>query len=130
MSTPVGIERIVITYLTPRLDGVWVATKVPNPRPEKLVRVEAAGGPRQNLRQDRSLITVQAWAQYDADLLMAQTRETLHAMPGNIVTVPGPTGFTDVMIYTVTEAAGPANFPDPDTGVARYQMTAEILHSH
>ncbi|MDN5725160.1 MAG: hypothetical protein L0G99_04400, partial [Propionibacteriales bacterium] len=61
MSTPVGIERIVITYLTPRLDGVWVATKVPNPRPEKLVRVEAAGGPRQNLRQDRSLITVQAW---------------------------------------------------------------------
>lgn len=124
------IERVLVAYLTPLLDGVWVGTRVPNPRPEKLVRVEAAGGPRQNLRQDRSIVTVQAWAQYDADLLMAEVRDLLHGMPGRQVTVPTRDGFERVQVYSCTEMGGPANYPDPETATPRYQMTAEIRHSH
>lgn len=124
------IERILVAYLTPLMDGAWVGTRVPNPRPERLVRVDAAGGPRQNIRQDRSMVTVQAWAQYDADLLMAEVRDLLHDMPGRQVTVPTTAGFESVQIYSCTEVGGPTNLPDPETQTPRYQMTVEIRHSH
>lgn len=123
------IERILVAYLTPQLPDVWVATRVPNPRPERLVRVEAAGGTRQNVRQDRPRCIVQAWAQYDADLLMAEVVDLLSDLQGQQITVPTREGFETVQIYSI-DIEGPANFPDPDTDMPRYQCTVEVRHSH
>ncbi len=58
----VEVEAMVRAFILPRVDGVPVATKVPNPRPAMFVRAWVNGGSAVNRVLERVQITVDAWA--------------------------------------------------------------------
>ena len=115
----VDAEAILCGYLEDRV-GVPVQTEVPNPRPASFVRVIRTGGPRLNQVADNPQLTIEGWAATEtaAHDLLQLARSHVHGLAG---TVQG-----DVAIYRVNEFAGPANFPDPETGQARYSFTVQI----
>lgn len=118
------IEALVTAYLRAELgargDAAKVSTKVPNPRPPRLVRVTRNGGTADWPVTDRPLVVVQCW---DAEIVAASdlarlARALLWALPGDS-TFGGP-------VRKVTELAGPAYFPDPTSAFPRYQFSAEV----
>lgn len=116
--------KVVIDYLADEFDDrdetAVVVGAVPNPRPNKFVRVMRTGGPRINPVVDRPLITVEAWAD-DPDVagqLARLSRGLIHAMRG---TVQG-----GVTCYRIDEAAGPADLPDPDSAQSRVTFLVAI----
>jgi hypothetical protein len=48
-----NIEAYIVAHLASRLDGVTVRTRVPDPRPARLVVVQRAGGRRLDSLRDR-----------------------------------------------------------------------------
>lgn len=129
MAEVVGFDDVVplaVAYLTAAFAGrsetAHVGSKVPNPRPNRLVRVSAAGGAgRQNLIQDRASLLFECWdtadlAAYD---LAKLTRALIDALRD---TTAGLTWVADV-----PSSSRPVFFPDPDTNLPRFQFTAELL---
>lgn len=113
------VESAVIAYLKPHLTGVKVATKVPNPRVPKMVRVEAAGGSGRGLAVSRRLLIVQCWESDSvaAALLCERVAALIYAAQYD-PTIPE--------IRKVTSVGEPASFPDPDTALPRYQFSASL----
>lgn len=105
---PTDIEAHVRSTLLALGDPV--VTKVPNPRPSRFIRVSAAGGGRANLVQSRPFVIVECWA---ADTVAAS--DLASDAWGRIETAYGP----DVPMTM------PTDFPDPESGQARYQFTAQ-----
>lgn len=79
-----------------------------------LVTVTRSGGVARNLIADDAELTVEAWGATVAAAhdLAASARAVLHAMAGTVA--------DGIAVYKVTDTAGPANLPDPDSGVPRY----------
>lgn len=112
-------ERVVIDYLTD-LVGVPVSLTVPNPRPAAFVTVQRVGGPPLNVVADNATLAIEAWGAgpSNAKAVLAVARAHLHAMRATRV--------DGVSVYRVTEAAGPAYLPDPDSDQARYTLTIQV----
>lgn len=115
------VEAVVITGLSPGLPDAKVSTKVPNPRPAKLVRVRRRGGPRADVVLETALILIECWAtaETDASDLAVLTAGLFAALEGQ--TVAG---------HHITHAeilGGPSNDPDPETGTPRYTLTGQIV---
>lgn len=116
-------EHLVTTYLSAQLHALGlpipVVTRVPASRPGTFVRVMRTGGVRRSLILDNPQITVEAWAETEADaiVLAAWCRGILESAQ-TIETVP---------IYDVAELSGPANLPDPKTAQTRYTATYMLL---
>lgn len=117
-------EEVVVGFLRGALDDrgdtAEVATRVPNPRPSRLVLVRRLGGPRLNLVADDPQIGVECW---DGDTATAHDlaqvcRALIHTMTGRAV--------DGVPVYRVAELAGPANLPDPLSDQPRYVFTVQI----
>ncbi|ATL65141.1 hypothetical protein [Nocardia terpenica] len=118
-----AVESLVVAYLArtlaARTDQVVVATKVPAPRPDRLVRVTAAGGGNDRFVLASRLVIVECWdirepgaadlAELCHALLLAARRDPAEPAIRNTVTV-----------------GAPVNHPDPDTHHARYQCTVSI----
>lgn len=119
------VEAIVISYLnaafTARSETARASTKVPAPRPTKFVRVLRTGGS-STLVEDRAQLTIEAWATtaVAANALMQLTRGLMHAI--DQVTVSNVT----YQFYRPLEFSGPANRPDPDSGMERYTETFSV----
>lgn len=119
------VESIVISYLNAqfvaRSETARAGSKVPASRPAKFVRVIRTGGPR-SLIEDRAQLTLEAWATTEvaAMSLMQLTRGLMHAI--DQVTYSG----TTYQFYRPEEFSGPANRPDPDSGMERYTETFSV----
>lgn len=115
---PDAIET-VIDYLGPLVDEP-VRSTVPNPRPDAFYTVTRTGGPRRNLVTDEPQITVESWAQSDAEAQdMAQiARAYLGAAVGAVV--------NGAQVYRVDELSGPGNLPDPLSEQPRYSQSFAI----
>lgn len=114
------VETLLVGYLKAQLaarsDTATVATKVPNPRPRRLVRLLRAGGARKNLVIDSPTVVVECW---DADETAAA--ELVRLVRALIWAMPGTSG-----VYRVGEFAGPASQPDPESGSPRYVFTVSV----
>ena len=108
------VEALVVGYLDP-LMVPRVSTRIPNPRPAELVRVQRIGGVRQNLAQERPLLLVECWAASSVAAfdLAAQAWSLLDALDAD--------WFADVNL------SSPVNLPDPLSASPRYQFTASLV---
>lgn len=124
---------VVVDYLTTELaargDDATVTSKVPDPRPDRLVRVSRTGGPRTSLVSDGAQISVECWdlLEEDAQDLAQTCRALLLVMRGTVQ--------SGVAVYRVSELGGPALLPDPLSNAPRYvfsqqvQMRGELLET-
>ena len=102
--------------------GVPTSSKVPNPRPDRFVRIFPTGGEgRTSVVRWSGLFSYEAWAQTgpDARDLAYAARARLLALAG---TVSGGVAF-----YVVRDVATPGDLPDPDSGQERYTGSIELV---
>lgn len=85
-----------------------------------LVTCLRSGGARRNLVVDDAQITVECWGGTDAAAadLAALAQAVLHAQKGSVI--------AGAAIYDVTDIAGPAPLPDPESGVSRQTFTVTM----
>lgn len=113
------VEALAIGVLKPHLGSTKVATSVPNPRPDRLVRVWSAGGSDRTMVTSTRLVVVQCWDKASpsasdlAELCFAAVKSAQHDP-------------SRPEIRRVQTVGAPAFFPDPDTNVPRYQFTVAI----
>lgn len=107
------IERIAAECLMART-GIACVLEVPPTRPEEFVSVELSGGTSARFVKRRTLI-VQSWA---------KTRRRAAEIAGLVEeAVPE---LADVDNVFAAAAAGTYRWPDPDSGMERYQTTVEL----
>ncbi|HIW77049.1 MULTISPECIES: hypothetical protein [Gordonibacter] len=108
------IEKRLADYLTTSV-GVLAQPDVPRKRPDRFITVERTGGPLENVVIDRATVAVQCWAasRYEASALAARADAALASFSQE----PGVTAVKRQSLY---------NFPDPTSGLARYQLVVEI----
>ncbi|MFE9497267.1 hypothetical protein [Streptomyces collinus] len=113
-------EALVITYLKANISNVTIATKVPDPRPAKLIKVTRVGGSKLRLNADSPLLVFECWGSttVEASTLCQTARAYVNAMAGEKV--------NGTWVFKVREVGGPAFFPDPDTTLPRYQFSVAI----
>lgn len=106
--------------LATRGQNVTVATRIPNPRPDRLVVAHRIGGPRRNAVVDDAMISFECWAPTHAAAhdLAALVRALVFSMRGQTI--------ASTSVYRVIETAGPADVPDPTSQVPRYVWTATV----
>lgn len=118
------VEDALVTYLTAELaargDTASVHVRVPNPRPDRFVRVPRVGGARANLVTDNATIGVECWA-----VRGKQAHDLAQMVRGLIFALKGQTA-AGVRFYNVTEFAGPAELPDPTSNQSRYVFTVAV----
>lgn len=99
------------TAFVARGETVYVATKLPNPRPARSVRVSRVGGPRLNVGLDAPEILFECWASSEYE--SAQLATTTRALVGS-------------MDEFESEQASLVNYPDGE-GLPRYQFSARLI---
>lgn len=116
------IVALLRTYLRPIVGvSVPVASRVPDPRPDKWLQTRRVGGTQQRPVRDTPRVDVLAWALTDPDawVLAELVRRSIHALAGT--TLLGP------VVYRVEEFLGPRQFDDPQTGRPRVMATYSII---
>ncbi|MFK0057996.1 hypothetical protein ACIQTN_02005 [Streptomyces werraensis] len=116
-------EALAIAYLKSKLSavtGLKVVTKIPDPRPSKLIKVTRVGGTKLRLNADSPVLAFECWAptSVEASDLAKYARAYVNAMEGEKV--------NGVWVYKVREVGGPVNFPDSETEIPRYQFSVAI----
>lgn len=120
------LASVVVAFLkaefTSRGETAKVGTKVPNPMPARVVRVDLASGSERNRITADPVVIVQAYAATEpaAHALCELTRALVRSMPERELT-PGAT------IHSCTGTSTPVPFPDPDISTPRYQATVQLL---
>jgi hypothetical protein len=118
-----SIETVVVAYLQNALagrgDGAAVATKVPNPRPDRFVRVTAAGGSEPALVLTDRTVIFECWdlTSPDASHLAERSFAIMRASMRD---------HSEERIRNVKVVGLPVSNPDPDTSLSRYQFTLSI----
>lgn len=114
------VEALVVTWLKSKIAGVSVSTKIPDPRPTKLIKVTRLGGSKKRLNADSPMVVFECWGStsVEASTLCQQARAYVNAMEGETI--------NGTWIFKVREAGGPAFFPDPNTTLPRYQFSVTI----
>lgn len=119
------IEAVAVGWIGDVLDrhGLTqpVATRVPNPRPERFVRVQRTGGPQQSVVVDGAQLTIECWD--DDSPSAAATARIVRAELSSARNVRTPSG---ALVYGVTEFSGPSLLPDV-SGQPRYSWTVRVL---
>lgn len=98
-----------------------VGTKVPNPRPDRLVTVRRTGGPRATRVSDLPQITVEVWAPTDI-----AAHDACQLARAAVTGLADGTNRDGVIVYRVDEFAGPADLPDPLTPYPRWTFTVSM----
>lgn len=97
-----------------------VSTRVPNPRPDRFVRVSRTGGPRTGRTLDVAQLTIEVW---DLDSVAAATEAaTIRA----VVYDAAGRSVGGVQFARVEEASGPGNLPDPLSAHDRYTWSVTV----
>ena len=98
---------------------VPVQMDVPNPRPDRFVRLVRVGGTQSNLVTDRPRIVLECW-----DTLGIGASE-LACLVRALVSAPAPGYMSGIWVDKVIDM-GMAYSPDPGTNLPRYLVTAEL----
>lgn len=119
MSYPDALP-LLRTYLLPIVAPVPVVTRVPDPRPERLVQVRRVGGPALVPVRDQARIDVFTWDPDDspAMALALTVREAVWALAGTSTLGP--------QVYRIEEFLGPRMADDPITHSPRTWATYEL----
>ena len=118
-----GVEVLVWPYLKVQLaargETVHVGTKVPNPRPGRLIRVTAAGGGERALVLSTRTAIFECWDVTEpAAEQLAELAYAIMRAAQNDPDIPS--------IRKVGTVSVPKSFPDPATSLPRYQFTLAI----
>lgn len=121
------IEAALVAHirsaLTARGAPAHVGTTIPNPRPNRLVRVTRMGGPRRNLVTDAPVVVFEAW---EASTVAAYALGSL--VESIVLAANGSSiGTKSVWVDDVASVGGLSFFPDPDTSSPRYQFTLQLF---
>jgi hypothetical protein len=117
------IEAVVVAYLqaalAARSDTATVATKVHNPRPNRFVKVTAAGGAETALVLTDRTVIFECWdlAEPAAAFLAERSFAIMRASMRD---------HSEPRIRSVKVVGLPVSFPDPDTTLPRYQFTLSL----
>jgi len=119
MSWPDATE-LLIGQLTLVLAPVHVGSRVPHPRPARLVRVRRVGGVAEPPVREQARFDVLAWApdEPEAMRLALRAREAIWALPGQML--------DGVAVYRAEETLGPRADDDPETGTPRVWATYAV----
>lgn len=114
------IVALLRTYLLPLVAPVAVVSRVPDPRPARLVQIRRVGGTQLRPVRDQPRVDVVCWDATDpaATALADTVRRAVHALAGT--TLLGPA------VYRVDETLGPTQIDDPLTGAPRVMATYSI----
>lgn len=109
-----NIETKIIDYLKKK--GFQVYANVPSNRPTSFVTVERTGGSHDSVVIDRPTVAIQAWSdkRLSASELAYSIRDALIGMVSEV-------NICKVSINSIY------NFPDPVSGVSRYQMIIDFV---
>jgi hypothetical protein len=109
------------TQYVARGESAKVASKVPNPRPNRFTRVSDGGGIRRNLAQNSPRLIIDSWdsGEVSAYSLHRLNRALIGALDGETI--------GDTLVSVVTEVGNPGLVYDPDTNLPRYQFTVELI---
>lgn len=109
-----NIETKIIDYLKKK--GFQVYANVPSSRPTSFVTVERTGGSHDSVVIDRPTVAIQAWSdkRLSASELAYSIRDALIGMVSEV-------NICKVSINSIY------NFPDPVSGVSRYQMIIDFV---
>ena len=109
-----NIETKIIDYLKKK--GFQVYANVPSSRPTSFVTVERTGGSHDSVVIDRPTVAIQAWSdkRLSASELAYSIRDALIGMVSEV-------NICKVSINSIY------NFPDPASGVSRYQMIIDFV---
>jgi len=122
LLAPPAIDALLVAYLQETIPpefGVRVSTRIPNPRPDALVRVMLTGGAgRSSVVLHTSTVAVEAWGPDvpSASSLANYVDALLFAAPGDIPD-----------LYGVRSVGAVQYYPDADTGAERYTASYELV---
>lgn len=108
-------EVLVRQWLASQL-SIPVSTEIPSTRPSEFVTVERVGGPIIDVR-DKALITIKAWS----------TTRTKAGQLAHTVTDALSLGAIQHPQIANVEINSIVNYPDLDSGQARFQITAVVV---
>lgn len=117
-------EAVTVAYLNEALtacgDTAKAATMIPNPRPDRLVKVTRTGGVRASVGHELAQVTIECWdvngpAAADLARLVRGHISALHVVDDDIVAA------------FAREIGGPVFLPDPQTNLPRYRMTVQLV---
>jgi hypothetical protein len=96
--------------------GTVVATRVPNPRPARLLRMQRTNGDQRNMIQERPTLLVEAWGPTELDAW--EVAKAAHEI------FDGRTPLEHNGIELEERVvSSPVNYPDPSTSSPRYTFT-------
>lgn len=114
-------EALVLDAIADEL-SVTKHSVVPTDRDgtETFLACRRVGGPNRDVVVDDATLSIEAWAPTKAAAhdLIQQARGVLHSLVGSQL--------DGVPVYDVSEFAGPAYLPDPDSSHPRYTLTASV----
>ena len=114
------VTALAITYLTPLVSPVTVATRVPDPRPVEFVQVRRVGGGPVVPFRETVRLDVFCWAETEqrAQELASTVRAAMWALAGN--------DQLGAMTYQVGEFLAPRLDDDDQTGTPRAWATYDL----
>lgn len=116
-------EALAVTWLTGKLGtGVAISTQVPNPRPDKHVKVIAVGARRTDLAYREARLVFECWATNETDASAIAELVDAHMNGAEAETVGGS------FIRRVSHVGGPVNSADPESNTPRYLVTKAITY--
>ena len=112
------VRRYLRDALAARGDVLDVVTRVPNPRPDRFIRIERVGGSRLDRVTDRPRLDIHCWAPDEGAAvdLVTVVRALVFAIPG----------WHGAVAYDVAEVGGPNTAPDPVSGQERSSFAVEV----
>ncbi|WP_052060116.1 hypothetical protein [Rhodococcoides fascians] len=120
-------EAAIVSHLNAQLaarnDAATASTVIQDPRPTRFVRTQRVGGPRRNLITDSPVLLFECW---DLDTVAAS--ELGRLVEAIVLATDGTwIGTKPVWVDDVGDSSGVVHFPDPDTGLPRYQFTLQLF---
>lgn len=113
-----AIAVAAVQFLVPA--DVRVATKVPNPRPKKLVRISRIGGSRSNPVTDQATLLFECWSGSDIE-----AEELANLVSDSLPSIIGR-WYDGSFVRHWRLTFGPVDFPD-ESNQARFQFQGELL---
>ncbi|MFD4294139.1 hypothetical protein ACFWQG_13055 [Rhodococcus sp. NPDC058532] len=123
-----GMAAVAVAFLRGEFatsgETARVSTKVPNPMPPRMVRIDIGGSSERNRVTGSVLVIVQAYAasEPEAERLCERARALLRSTP-ELDSVPGAS------IMACLGSSLPVPLPDPDVATPRYQATVQLAVS-
>jgi len=109
------IEELLIQWFTSL--GYRAFADVPDPRLDEFLTIERTGGPRTNVAIDNPSVAVQCWSTSKANASVLANKVERHLL--------------DLVFHSNVSRVninGKSNFRDLESGQARYQIIAGIVH--